>query len=123
MIDDVQIYDRPLTEGEVASLMNASPPEPLEGPAGQVVILSSADIGPYAGSVASSFEAAGKTVVYKTPSEWAAMTTADFASYDAIALPDPNCTFNTGPIAAAIANASVWGAAVDGNIIIFGADE
>lgn len=123
LIDDVQIYDRPLTEGEVASLMNAAPPEPPEGPSGQVVILSSADIGPYAGSVASSFEAAGKTVVYKTPSEWAAMTTADFASYDAIALPDPNCTFNTGPIAAAIANASVWGAAVDGNIIIFGADE
>ena len=51
------------------------------------------------------------------------MTTADFASYDAIVLPDPNCRFDTAAIAVAEANSGVWGAAVDGNVIIYGADE
>lgn len=91
--------------------------------AGEVVVLSTTDVGFGSGKLANSFAAAGKTVVYKTPSEWSAMTTADFASYDAVVLADPTCQTGTTAISAAIGNASTWGAAVDGNVILIGTDE
>ena len=91
--------------------------------AGQVVMLSTTDVGFGAGTIVTKFGLAGKTVVPKTPAEWALMTTADFASYDAIVLADPTCVSGTAPIAAAIANAATWGAAVDGNVIVIGTDE
>lgn len=52
---------------------------------------------------------------------WSTMTTAQFAAYDAIVLGDPTCS-GIGSAAAAIANNSVWGAAVDGNKIFVGTD-
>ena len=94
--------------------------------AGHVVMLDTTDVGSGAGQLETSFVAQGKTVIRKTPAEWAAMTTAEFASFDAIVLADPTCEFNTGEtgaIAAASANAAVWGAAADGNVIIIGTDE
>ncbi len=58
---------------------------------------------------------------------WGAMTTVDFAQYKAIVLADPDCFYagpgDTTPVAPAIANANVWGAAVTGPVIIIGADE
>lgn len=89
---------------------------------GEVLIL-----GPTVSGGLGSVEATKAIVVGKTPvlvdnATWAAMTTSDFASYDAIILGDPYCVTGTGPITAAMANASVWGAAVTGNVIINGTD-
>lgn len=89
---------------------------------GEVLIL-----GPTVTGGASSLEATETIAVGKTPvvvdaATWAGMTTSDFASYDAIVLGDPTCQTGTGAIDAAIANASVWGAAVTGNVIINGTD-
>lgn len=52
---------------------------------------------------------------------WSTMTTAQFAAYDAIVLGDPTCS-GLGSAAAAIANNTVWGPAVDGNKIFVGTD-
>lgn len=86
---------------------------------GEVVLLSTTE-GP---GLADAFTAAGKTVVTKTPAEWAAMTAADFDAFDAIVLGDPNCVVGTGPVAAAEANAATWSSVVDGNVIVIGTDE
>ena len=51
---------------------------------GHVVMLDTTDVGFGAGQLEASFVAQGKTVVKKTPAEWGLMTTAQFASYDAI---------------------------------------
>ena len=77
-------------------------------------------------ALAPAFVAAGKTVVLKTAAQWGAMTTADFAAFDAVVLGDPTCAVGTTgrlKIAEVIANASTWGAAVDGNVILIGTDE
>lgn len=68
-------------------------------------------------------EALGYTVEVASPGTWASKSTGDFASYRAIILGDPDCS--TTPevnIAAAQANIGAWGAAVTGNVTIFGAD-
>jgi hypothetical protein len=55
---------------------------------------------------------------------WDSMTTAQFAQYRALIIPDnhDNETGGNSDLAAAEANAAVWGAAVNGNVIISGAD-
>lgn len=90
---------------------------------GEVVMLSTSDAGFGAGRIITAFNSAGKTVVTKTPAEWAAMTAADFAAYDAVVLADPTCASSVGTIQAAVDNAAVWGSVVDGNVIIIGTDE
>lgn len=65
---------------------------------------------------------AGKSAVLVTVAQWGSMTTADFASYDAIVLGDPHCRSGTSAIAAAMANKNVWGPAVTGNVILIGTD-
>ena len=90
----------------------------------QVVQLSTTDVGFGQNSLDASWGLAGKTVIDKTPAEWATMSTADFASYDAVVLNDPTCEFRSDTaITAAKANAATWGAAIDGNVIITGTDE
>src|ERR1700693_6182208 len=64
----------------------------------------------------------GLSVNIVTPVQWAAMTTADFASYKAIVLGDPTCVSNDSGLAAPVANGAVWGPAVDGNIEVLGTD-
>jgi hypothetical protein len=98
-------------------------PQPTRAATGEVVMLDTTDVGFGAGTLASSFVAAGKTVVYKTPTDWAAMTAAEFAAYDAVVLADPTCQTGTAAITAAIGNAATWGSVVDGNVIIIGTDE
>jgi hypothetical protein len=59
-----------------------------------------------------------------TAEQWAAMTTADFAQYDAIVLPDDNCGGGSSAtaLAAPLANLSTWVPAVTGNIFITTSD-
>jgi len=119
-----------LALGLVMTMMSPLPPARAEHAgvgdnSGHVVMLDTTDTGFGSGRLESSFVAAGKTVVKKTPADWLLMTTADFASYDAIVLADPTCQTGgeTGAIAAAVASAATWGAAADGNVIIIGTDE
>lgn len=55
---------------------------------------------------------------------WGAKSTAQFATYGAIVLGDPNCTSggDTTPITAAEANRSAWGPAISGPVAIVGTD-
>ena len=92
---------------------------PAQGASGEVVILSTTSTS----QIISAFNAAGKTVVSKTPTEWSAMTAAEFDAFDAIVLGDPRCRSGTSVISAAIGNAATWGSVVDGNVIIIGTDE
>jgi hypothetical protein len=50
------------------------------------------------------------------------MTTADFAAYSALIIGDNNNSHTPADVQAAVDNASVWGAAVTGNIMLHGAD-
>jgi cysteine-rich repeat protein len=86
--------------------------------ANSVLILSSVDAD---GFYAARATALGLTVVTATDVQWAARTTADFATFRAIIIGDPDCGLS--PPAAAVANASVWGAAIDGPILAIGTDE
>ncbi|MDX6450918.1 MAG: hypothetical protein QOH16_967 [Gaiellaceae bacterium] len=52
------------------------------------------------------------------PADWALMTTADFAAYNAVVIGDPKCSH--GNLAPAVSSAGIWGAAVDGNVAVLG---
>jgi hypothetical protein len=106
---------------------------------GKVLILDYSVRGGINSPEALAVTAAGLTPEVVTDAAWAAMTMADFATYRAIVIGDPNCSQSLvpgpppvvpGPIrpvtdnrppAAAAANAAVWGAAVTGNVAINGA--
>jgi hypothetical protein len=49
---------------------------------------------------------------------WDSLTATQFASYSALILGDPDCVVGTAPIAAAVANKSVWGPVVNGNVVV-----
>jgi cysteine-rich repeat protein len=86
--------------------------------ANSVLILSSLDAD---GFYAARATALGLTVVNATDAEWGARTTADFATFKAIIIGDPDC--GGSPPTAAVANAAVWGAAIDGPVLVIGTDE
>ncbi|MDQ1432711.1 MAG: hypothetical protein QOF40_3313, partial [Actinomycetota bacterium] len=66
---------------------------------------------------AAAADGRGADVV--TPTQWAAMTSADFANYDAIVFADNFCSSDDATILApAMANLSTWTAAVSGNVIV-----
>lgn len=56
-----------------------------------------------------------------SPEEWASYTTADFAAYKAIVIPDPTCG-SVGTIDFFDLSKADWGPAVMGNIILIGTD-
>jgi hypothetical protein len=78
----------------------------------------------------------GLSVEVVSDAAWASKTAADFSAYKAIVLGDPTavipgvppgipdrvCADNPAPVAAATANANVWGPAVTGNVIVIGSD-
>jgi hypothetical protein len=89
--------------------------------ANSVLILGSTARNPASPSFIEGHEAtlAGFTVVVASDAEWAAMTTADFASYRAIIFADGMCSGNSS-FKAAIANQDVWAPAITGNVIVMG---
>jgi hypothetical protein len=92
---------------------------------GKVLILGGTVTGGAASNEANAATAAGLGVDVVTDAQWAAMTTAQFHDYNALILGDPTC-FGPGTsssIATATANNSVWGPAVDGNVLVVGTDE
>ena len=98
----------------------AFPPAPNST---SVLILSSTVSGGLGSQEANAITLAGFTPVLCTPADWALGTAADFAGYRAICLGEPTCVTGTALIAAAEANAAVWGSIVDGNVVIIGTDE
>jgi hypothetical protein len=86
---------------------------------GRVLILDSMVSGGASSPEAQAAAAAGKGVDVVNDATWGAMTTAQFAAYDALILGDPTCS-SISPTAEA--NALVWGAAVNGNVIVIGTD-
>jgi len=73
---------------------------------------------------AQAAQALGLTVNIVDPATWDAMTTAQFNSYKAIILGDPECGSpgNSSPIDPATQNNTVWGPAITGNVVIIGTD-
>ena len=70
--------------------------------------------------------AAGHTVTVVTAAQWNAMSTAQFASYDAIVIPDNGCSTSGGNgdpnLLNLNATKAVWSPAVTGKIYLLGAD-
>jgi cysteine-rich repeat protein len=93
----------------------------------QVLILSSTISSGLGGEAGGSYESAavlalGLVPTVVTPTQWANMTAAQFGSYRAIVLGDPDCTTNLGLYSAASNNANLWMPQVTGNVVIVGTD-
>ncbi len=89
---------------------------------GSVVVLGTTLVDGATGPEVTEAQALGLTVDVKTAGEWAAMSAADFATYRAVILADPRCSADVSKVAAAAANATTWGAVVNGDVIVIGAD-
>jgi hypothetical protein len=64
----------------------------------------------------------GHNVTVVDTTTWATMTTAQFASYDAIVFGDPDCTEDPSPLTAANSNKAIWSQAITGPKVIIGTD-
>jgi hypothetical protein len=87
-----------------------------------VLILATTVDGGATSKYAQVANALGYDVELATEAQWSAKSTTDFASYRAIVFGDPTCTESLRPVQAAEANTSVWGPAIDGNVLIIGTD-
>src|SRR6185295_378034 len=91
--------------------------------ANSVLILGTSVSGGAASLEATAAAGLGYTVDVATAAQWAAKSTADFATYKAIILGDPTCSETPNiNMAAAEANTATWGPAITGNVIIIGTD-
>jgi uncharacterized repeat protein (TIGR01451 family) len=90
---------------------------------GKVLILGSTVSGGASSQEAQAAAAIGLGADVVTDAEWAVMTTAQFAAYQALILGDRTCIGLGTGAATATANGAVWGPAVDGNVITLGTDE
>ena len=96
--------------------------QPAPGP-DYVLILSTSVTNGINSREAQAAIAAGYNVEIATPAQWASKTTADFATYRALILGDPTCGGSDAiAVGAAIANNTIWAAAVTGNVFINGTD-
>lgn len=89
---------------------------------GEVLILDSTVTGGLDSAEALRITELGLTPVLVDSQTWAGMSTADFSDYEAIVLGDPSCGGDTSVLSAAQANAAIWAAAVDGNVMVLGTD-
>jgi hypothetical protein len=112
-----------LVLASVFALVGSSlPPHPALAAGGTVLILGTTVTGGTSSLEAAEAAALGFTVEVVDAAGWAAKTTADFATYSAIVLGDPTCATDATPYDPAVANKTVWGPAVTGNVIITGND-
>lgn len=107
----------------LAAALVALPPGALGGRAAtaDVLVLSSTVSGGTASQEAVQAVAAGLSVDVVDDATWSSLSTSDFAQYKAIVLGDPNCSTGDFPASAA-GNASTWGDAVTGNVVLVGTD-
>ncbi|MDC0713401.1 DUF5011 domain-containing protein [Stigmatella sp. ncwal1] len=88
----------------------------------KVLILGTTVTGGQASREAQAAMNRGYPVTIATPAQWKAMTPEDFQKYNGIIIGDAACQGDTSAIQAAIDNSNIWGAAVDGNVVITGSD-
>jgi hypothetical protein len=101
----------------------SSPSRGSAASAAKVLILDTTVTGGSASIEATEAASKGMGVDVVDAATWSAMTTAQFASYQAIILGDPTCAGpGTATVAAAESNAKAWGAALSGNVVILGTD-
>ncbi|ADO70143.1 uncharacterized protein STAUR_2339 [Stigmatella aurantiaca DW4/3-1] len=89
---------------------------------GRVLVLGSTVTGGQSSREAQAALSLGYPVTVVTPTQWKAMTPEDFQKYNGIIIGDAACQGDTSAIQAAIDNSNIWGAAVDGNVVITGSD-
>ncbi|KAF8453751.1 hypothetical protein BDZ91DRAFT_768147 [Kalaharituber pfeilii] len=66
---------------------------------------------------------AGFTVVELDDTQWAALLPSDVATYKAVVLGDPWCSYSSPAVLAPVeANRAVWSGAITGNVVIIGTD-
>jgi hypothetical protein len=69
-----------------------------------------------------SLQSQGWDVTIADATTWDSMTESQFASYQLLVIPDPDCGFSDSVLADAVADESTWSAAVDGSVLIIGTD-
>jgi Bacterial Ig-like domain (group 3) len=69
-----------------------------------------------------SLQSQGWNVTVASASTWDSMSESQFASYQLLVFPDPDCGQNDSYLANAVSNESTWEPAVDGSILIIGTD-
>ncbi|EAU66732.1 hypothetical protein STIAU_2438, partial [Stigmatella aurantiaca DW4/3-1] len=89
---------------------------------GRILILGSTVTGGHSSREAQAALSLGYPVTIVTPAQWKAMTPEDFQKYNGIIIGDAACQGDTSAVQAAIDNSNIWGAAVDGNVVITGSD-
>ena len=104
-----------LVLGAVLALGNAGPVS------GSNVLMFGPSIGP-APNEATIAAADGHTVTVDIAATWLGRSTASFATFDALVIGNLGCVLNTGPLATVEATAATWGAAVSGNVVVYGTD-
>jgi trimeric autotransporter adhesin len=94
---------------------------PAQAASQSVLILSTSVTGGSSSAEAAAVPS-GDTVSVVTPSQWDAMTTAQFAAYSAIVIGDPSASGACAitPPSDAVSTAATWGAAVTGNVAVVG---
>ncbi len=89
---------------------------------GKVLILASTVTGGASSREAQEAIAQGLSVNVVDDAGWMAKTQADFASYQALILGDPDCSMSPALLNVVVATESTWGPTVDGNVVILGTD-
>ena len=87
----------------------------------EVLILGSSVSGGMGSREAQAVTALGLTPVIADDATWRTLTTAQFSSYRAVVLGDPNCS-SLPSVASAEATVDTWGPAITGNVLINGTD-
>ncbi|HLC95607.1 MAG TPA: myxococcus cysteine-rich repeat containing protein, partial [Patescibacteria group bacterium] len=93
---------------------------PGDASLGTVLILAESVSNGLSSVEAQDAMAAGYDVEVVTDAEWAAKSTADFATYRSLIAGDATCDY--GNYQALEATVGVWGPAVNGNVILVGTD-
>jgi lysophospholipase L1-like esterase len=108
----------------LVSLAVVIAPTRASGAAGEVLILGSTVSGGTSSLEAQEITAQGFVPVVVDDATWSAMSTAQFASYRAIIIGDPTCGNydDLSHLTAALSNPAIWGAAINGNVLIVGTD-
>lgn len=99
-------------------------PAHAAGPTGGVLILDTTVTGGYSSYEAQAAASLGLAVTVVDGPTWDSMTTAQFASYQALILGDPQCSYSDpSPLDPAVANLKVWAPTIKlGGQILIGTD-
>ncbi|SEU16487.1 immunoglobulin-like domain-containing protein [Stigmatella erecta] len=88
----------------------------------KVLILGTTVSGGASSREAQAAAAIGYPATIVTPAQWSAMTPEQFQEYAGIIIGDAACQGGESAFQAAVDNRNIWGAAVDGNVVISGSD-